>query len=545
MLGVLAVGAGLGIAELIAAYTGTATTPVVAVGTAVIQLAPGPVIEFTIETFQTAQRPLLLAGVTGALAVLAMIAGITAVRRLWLGVTILVLLGAIGMLAAAGRPEGLLTDVLPSFGATVAATLALWLLVAVYVGRDESTGTGAPGASGSGSAGPGSVGQGRAREQETVAEPAGEQEQTSGDQPASEQPRLGRRPVVIAAASTAGVAVAAGAGGMFLQGPRGGIAESRAAVQLPEPADPAPALPTGYTFDTPGVAPFFTPNDEFYRVDTALSLPRVPPEEWTLRIGGSVARPLEFTFDELLRRGLTERDLTLSCVDNPVGGDLVDTARWLGLPLADLLREAGVRDGADKVLSISDDGMDIGTPIEPLMDGRDALLAVGMNGDPLPVRHGFPARMIVPGLYGYSSATKWVVELRATRFDEVEAYWTERGWDPIGVAKTASRIDIPRPLEEVGRGDITVAGVAWAQHRGISSVQVRMDGGEWQEAELTEPVSADTWRQWRTTFNASPGNRRFEVRAADGAGDLQPEERAPPFPEGATGWHSVAVTVVG
>ncbi|MGH3449519.1 MAG: molybdopterin-dependent oxidoreductase, partial [Haloechinothrix sp.] len=450
-----------------------------------------------------ADKLVLMVGVLTILAIVAGMAGMLALRKFWTGAGIVLGFGAVGVAAAATRPGAGFADIIPSAAAGISAVAALYLLVRAAHNR---------------------MGRSRHRDE-------------------GEAGSVGRRSLLVTGAATAGVAVVGGFGGRFLQAKLGDISKSRAAVSLPRPASPAPELPAGYRLSVPGLGPFFTPNREFYRVDTVLTLPKVPAESWTLRIGGDVARPIELTFDDLLSRPLVERDLTLSCVSNQVGGPYVGTARWLGFPLGDLMRAAGVRSGSDQLLSRSDDGMTIGTPMEAVLDGRDALLTVAMNGEPLPVEHGFPARMIVPGFYGYTSATKWVVELNATRYDQVDAYWTARDWNPRGVVKTQSRIDVPRPFGRVQAGEVVVAGVAWAQHRGISAVQVRMDGGPWQDALLTEPVSADTWRQWRTTFDASAGTRRFEVRATDGNGDMQTAERVPPFPAGSSGWHSVAVTV--
>lgn len=499
LVGIIAAGAALEIGELAAGFISPETSPVLAVGSAAIDLAPTPVKEFAIRTFGTADKLVLVSGVLVVLVLAAALAGILARTKLAIGGLLVAGLGLVGVLAAVTRPGAALTDGVPSLLAGLAAVAVLALLVRAW---------------------------------------------RRGERPAADAEPSRRALLIAGTASVAAAAVAATAG-RLVRAATLDVSGSRAAVRLPEPADPAPPLPAGYRTSVPGISPFFTSNRAFYRVDTALSLPAIPAEEWTLRIGGDVSRPIELSFADLLNRGLTERDLTLSCVSNQVGGPYVGTGRWLGVPLGRLLREAGVSGSSDMLLSRSEDGMTIGTPLDPVLDGRDALLAIGMNGEPLPVEHGFPARMIVPGFYGYTSATKWVVELTATRFDQVQAYWTQRDWDPRGVVETMSRIDVPRPLQRVRQGEVTVAGVAWAQHRGISTVQVRMDGGPWQDAELTEQVSADTWRQWRTTFTARPGTRRFEVRAADGNGNLQPAKRTPPFPDGATGWHSAVVTVTG
>ncbi len=256
-----------------------------------------------------------------------------------------------------------------------------------------------------------------------------------------------------------------------------------------------------------------------------------------------VDNPFELTYDEILAMDQVEEAVTLSCVSNAVGGDLVGNAVWLGLPVAPLLAQAGVKAGADMVLSTSADGWTCSTPLEALTDGRDSLLAVGMNGEPLPVEHGFPVRLVVPGLYGYVSATKWVVDLEVTRFDAVTAYWTDRGWSERGPVRTASRIDVPRSGRRVQAGTVAVAGVAWAQHRGIRRVEVRVDEGPWQEAELAAEASVDTWRQWVYRWDATPGSHELQVRATDGTGETQTGEQRDVVPDGATGWHTVTVTV--
>jgi DMSO/TMAO reductase YedYZ molybdopterin-dependent catalytic subunit len=326
-------------------------------------------------------------------------------------------------------------------------------------------------------------------------------------------------------------------------GRRSSVAASRAAVRLPEPVSPAAPLARGTDLRLPGLTPFRTPNDGFYRVDTALVVPQVATEDWRLRVHGMVRTEVELDFATLLRRDLVERDVTLTCVSNEVGGPYAGNARWLGAPLADLLAEAGVDPRADMLLSTSVDGMTIGTPTAAVTDGRDALLAVGMNGEPLPAEHGFPVRMVVPGLYGYVSATKWVVDLELTRFADAEAYWTERGWAEKGPVRTMSRIDTPRPFARVQPGRVAVAGVAWAQHRGIARVEVRVDEGPWKRARLAPVPSADTWRQWVWRWDARPGTHTIEVRATDADGVTQTARRADPFPAGATGWHSTTVTV--
>jgi DMSO/TMAO reductase YedYZ molybdopterin-dependent catalytic subunit len=291
----------------------------------------------------------------------------------------------------------------------------------------------------------------------------------------------------------------------------------------------------------PLLAPFLTPNADFYLIHTALVVPQVAPDTWRLRVHGRVRNPLTLTYDQLLKRPMIERYVTLTCVSNEVGAGLVGNARWLGVRVSDILAEADPEPGADQVVSRSDDGFTAGTPTAVLRDGRDAMLAVGMNGVPLPIDHGFPVRMVVPGLYGYVSATKWLTELELTSFADFDAYWIRRGWAAQAPIKLQSRIDTPR--DKVGRGTVVVGGVAWAQHTGISGVEVRVDGGAWQTARLYDVPSVDTWRQWTVAWEAAPGKHRLTVRAYDAAGRLQDEDERPVLPDGATGWHSIEVTV--
>jgi DMSO/TMAO reductase YedYZ molybdopterin-dependent catalytic subunit len=341
---------------------------------------------------------------------------------------------------------------------------------------------------------------------------------------------------------TAGVAAVAGVGGRWLTSRRA-VTAARAAVVLPRPVQPAPAIPAGADLALPELASYATPNDDFYRIDTALYPPQVDPASWELRVHGMVRNPITLSFADLLNRPMVERYVTLACVSNEVGGDLIGNARWLGTPLKDLLDEAQPLAGADQVVARSADGWTCGSPTAVLRDGRDALLAVGMNGEPLPVPHGFPVRMVVPGLYGYVSACKWVVELELTRFADFDAYWVPRGWSAQAPIKTQSRIDTPRDGADVTAGTVTVAGVAWAQHRGISRVEVQVDDGPWQPAAPAAPVSTDTWRQWSWRWVATSGTHRLRVRATDSTGATQTDRLAPPAPDGATGWHEVEVHV--
>jgi DMSO/TMAO reductase YedYZ molybdopterin-dependent catalytic subunit len=338
--------------------------------------------------------------------------------------------------------------------------------------------------------------------------------------------------------------VVAGTTGRWLS-QRFDVAAVRAGIRLPPALRPLAPVPAGVELDVAGVTPFFTPNGDFYRIDTALVAPQVPVEGWELRIHGMVGRELRFSYDELLERDLIESDITLTCVSNEVGGQLAGNARWLGIPLAELLAEAEVRDGADQIVGRSTDGFTTGFPVEYGVEPeRGAIVAFGMNGEPLPVTHGFPARLVVPGLYGSVSATKWLTEIELTTFDAFDAYWAQREWSVLAPIKTFSRIDSPRPLERIPRGRRGIAGVAWAQTVGIDAVEVRVDGGDWMPAQLGEELNDVTWRQWTLPYEfTESGSHSIECRATDRSGAIQTEDRSEPFPDGATGWHSLTTIV--
>ena len=292
-----------------------------------------------------------------------------------------------------------------------------------------------------------------------------------------------------------------------------------------------------------GISSFRTPNSEFYRIDTALVIPRVSTEGWKLTIDGDVERPYSLTFDELLRMPLVERDITLTCVSNEVGGPYIGGARWLGVRTKDLLERAGITPGVDQIFSHSTEGMTISTPVQALTDDREALVAIAMNGEPLPTVHGFPARLVTPGLYGFVGATKWLTRLQATTYQAESAYWTDRGWATDAPILTQSRIDTPRGLNRLDAGRVVIGGVAWAQQRGIEKVEVRVDENAWQEARLGPDGGIDYWRQWYLPWDALPGRHQLTVRATDLNGDVQPEQETTPFPRGATGWHSIVVII--
>ncbi len=503
--GLLAAASGVLAAEGLSVLLSGVTTPVVAVGNRVIDWTPRPVKEFAIETFGTADKPILIGGVLGAVALLAALAGLIAVRRPRPGVVLfsgLVLLAGVAMLTDRAAGASLWVRLLPVLLMGVVGIGGFLWLSRTVRGAGPAVDTTA--VSSEGSAG------------------------------------FDRRAFLLAASAVAAVGAVGGAGSRLATS---AATASRDALALPAAGSPAAALPTGVTFDIPGLTPYLTSNADFYRVDNALTLPDVGIEGFRLRIHGMVERELNLSFEDLLDRELVERRITLTCVSNPVGGEYAGNATWLGVPMRELLAEAGVRPGADAVLSTSADNFTAGTPLSVLTDDRDALVAIGMNGEPLPVEHGFPVRMVTPGLYGYVSATKWLVDLEVTRFADFNAYWTDRGYAEQAPIKTSSRIDVPRSFARLDAGEVVVAGVAWSQDRGIDQVEVRVDEGDWTIAELAAEDSTDTWRPWRWTWDAQPGTHRLEVRATDRTGTTQTPRRAPIAPDGATGWHSTTVTV--
>src|SRR5262245_19484066 len=438
-VGALTAAVALGTAELVAGLVGPASSPIVAVGSTMIDASPEWLKSFAIRTFGSNDKLALVIGIGVFLLLAAVVLGVASVRRPRLAIGGLVVLGAIGAAAAVSRPEGDLVDALPSIlGAGVGIVAYRWLRLAA--GLPEASPTG------------------------------------GADAPTI--PGYDRRRFLKASAAAAGIAAAAGGLGRILTS-RADAQASRAGAVLPTPSDPAPPIAAGADLDVPGLSPFLTPNGEFYRVDTALFVPAIDAAGWSLRVHGMVDRELVLDYEQLLARPMIERDVTLACVSNEVGGRYVGNARWIGAPLEDLLDEVGVDPVATQLVSRSSDGFTIGTPTSVVTDGRDAMLAVAMNGEPLPLEHGFPVRMVVPGLYGYVSATKWLVDLELTTLDAHNAYWIERGWAKEAPVKTQSRIDTPIPGARFSAATVPIAGVAWAQHRGIDRVEVRIDDGEW------------------------------------------------------------------
>ncbi len=494
----------LAVAELVGAFFTARATPLFALGSTFIDFTPSWLKDFAIATFGTGDKAALFVGMGLTIALLACVLGVVAYRRWALGVLGVLFMGAVIVASVVTRAGVGPADALPSLVGTLAGLAALrFLVVPLWKLPVQPAAEGVPGNSRGAS----------------------------------------RRRFFAAAGITAAAAGIAATGGRLLSAARSNIAQARDALQLPAPAKPAAAVPAGVQSPVPGVAPWVTPNGEFYRIDTALSVPEINADEWELRVHGLVEEEVRLTFQDLLDADLIESHVTLTCVSNPVGGNLAGNAKWLGLPIREVLKRAKPKDGADMVLSTSIDGFSASTPLEVLQDDRDAMLAIGMNDEPLPLEHGYPVRMVVPGLYGFVSATKWVVDLEVTRFADSRAYWTERGWSERGPIKTMARVDVPKSFAKVPAGKVAVGGTAWAQTRGIAKVEIQIDNADWVEADLSTEASLVTWRQWSYEWDATPGPHYIKVRATDGAGEVQTDQRADPVPDGASGWQSVMVTV--
>ena len=592
--GLVAAAAAMGIGQLFAGFTVPAASPVIAVGEAAIDRTPLAVKEWATSTFGTGDKTVLLGGVLVVVFLYSMAVGVLAMRRLALGFLGLAIFAGIGLAAALTRHDATGSYAVPTiFGALAGAVALRWLVVtareAAAAGQagqleraarapfsagplppivfrpddaaddprdapgaepgaastgtdstgtdDESLGwiaaggTAAGGSGGTGSGGSGAGGSGGLRAGPPVPSPAG------GGPPGS-----ARRQFLVAAGVSVAAAAIGEVGGRSLA-TRKNVSLAQASLRFPKAVAPVPPLPSGVNLAVPGISSFITPDSQFYRVDTALLIPQVDPSNWTLRIHGMVAREITITFDQLLRRPLIEDYITLCCVSNPVGGPYIGNAKWLGASLASLIRAAGPQRGADQLLATSVDGFTSGSPLSVVLDGRDALLAVAMNGTALPTAHGVPARLVVPGLYGYVSACKWVVDLEVTTFAAAQAYWVPRGWSAMGPIKTESRIDVPTDGSSVKAGKVAVAGVAWAQHKGVEAVEARVDSGPWQEATLATVPGIDTWRQWVWEWEATSGTHLIEARATDKTGYTQTSVIEDVAPNGASGYPSTQVTV--
>jgi DMSO/TMAO reductase YedYZ molybdopterin-dependent catalytic subunit len=359
----------------------------------------------------------------------------------------------------------------------------------------------------------------------------------------AEMPDFSRRRFIGTSLAVVGVAATSGLIGRVIgEGTR--AAPPTTIPPVPEPVSPAPPLAPGTELAVEGLSPIVTPNADFYRIDTALITPRVDALTWELKVTGMVDQELTYTYEELLALPLVEQYVTIACVSNEVGGELVGNALWRGAQLREVLDAAGVREGATQVVGRSYDGWTCGFPTEWVMtDEREALIAVAMNGEPLPAEHGFPARLIVPGLFGYVSATKWLTNIELTTWEAFDAYWVPLGWAKEGPILTQSRIDLPREGASLAAGEVVVAGVAWAPDRGVQAVEVQVDGGGWEAAELSVAISDATWVQWQFPWTASPGGHALQVRATDGEGTIQEARQTRPPPDGARGYHTIQVTV--
>ncbi|PPF75499.1 hypothetical protein C5B96_16645 [Subtercola sp. Z020] len=621
LTGIVAAATVLASAEVVALFVGAESSPLFAVGSLVIDLAPPGVKELTIALFGTGDKAALLTILGIVVALGAALAGYLEYRRRPLGTLVLVVFSAIAVLAVTTRENASGIAAVPTVIGMLVGVVVLnalqtrlrrWVTRAggsragvsrAGVSRAEGSPaagvrtpaasspdaaaaavvTGAPAASGADSVstneepgvkpvsagmpqpvnGTGTVANGLdvpARSAASGADANTRPAASGADAntrpaasvpPAASAARLARAPLerrqfltwmVVAAAASAIAGVAA----RTMNAGAAVVTAARNALVLPTPAaaDTAAPLAAGTDLGITNLSPVVTPAADFYRIDTALQVPQLNPDTWSLKITGMVENEVEISFADLLALPMVENYTTLTCVSNEVGGDLIGNALWLGYPIRDLLARAKPTAGADMVLSRSSDGFTAGTPLEVLQDaGRQSLLAVGMNGKPLPIEHGFPARMVVPGLYGYVSATKWVVEMKVTTFAQDMGYWTPRGWTALGPIKTSSRIDTPRPGTKQAAGTIAIAGVAWAQHIGIRGVEVQVDGGDWQAATLADAISADTWRQWVLQWDAPSGDHTIAVRATDDSGYTQTSDEAPPAPDGSSGWHTIKVSV--
>ncbi len=526
--GVVSAAVVLATAEVVAVFVGAESSPLFAVGSLTIDLAPPGVKDLMISLFGTADKAALLVLLGIVVLALAATAGLLEHRRPPLGLLVLVVVSGVAVLAVTTRAGATPFSAVPTVLGMIAGALILRLLISRLHTWELDTTPASPSPSLSPPLHP----------QRPRTTPA---TQTT---PTTQATRLDRRRFRTATAVAALASVFAGIIARSMNATATAVTAVRDAITLPTATTPAAPVPAGATLDVDGITPYVTGNDSFYRIDTALQVPQVNADTWSLKITGMVEQEVEISFSELLALPLEEHLVTLACVSNEVGGDLIGNALWLGYPIRELLARAKPLEGADMVLSTSVDGFTAGSPLEALTDpDRVAMLAVGMNGEPLPVEHGFPVRMVVAGLYGYVSATKWVIQLEVTRFADAQGYWTPRGWSALGPIKTESRIDVPSAGASVSAGTVPVAGVAWAQHTGIAKVEVRIDDGDWQEARLAETSGPDTWVQWLYPWEAISGSHTLSVRATDAPGYTQTSDQAPPAPDGATGWDAHSVTV--
>jgi DMSO/TMAO reductase YedYZ molybdopterin-dependent catalytic subunit len=500
--GVAAASVSLGVAQLVGIPFGARADARTAIGSVAVDLTPGPVKEWAIQTLGSLDKLFVTVVVLVVIATIAAIAGTLETRRRPFGSAVIAAAGVLGCVAVLSRPGATALDTIPAVAGAICGVAALRLLT-----RRFRPGPGDP-----------------------------------EDGADHDEPDAGRRRLMVF--GLLGFGVVSGVAGAVITRLVHSVAPERKSVTLPRPRTPAPPIPADVQPKGVALPSFVTPNADFYRVDTEFIVPQLSHGDWRLRIHGMVDREATYGFDDLARFDVVETAITLTCVSNPVGGKLISTGIWTGYRLADLLAAAGVHADADMMLSTSIDGFTVGTPVQALTDGRAALLAVGLNGQPLPIEHGYPARMVVPGLYGYVSATKWVVDMELTRFDKAAAYWTQEGWAPRAPIKTESRIDVPKSGQRVPIGPVVFGGVAWAQNRGVRAVEVLIDDDGWQPAQQGASYSNETWRLWSFPWEAkSPGKHAITVRATDNTGATQTADRVGAHPDGATGWHTVDFTV--
>ncbi|MDT5348851.1 MAG: hypothetical protein QOH91_2138 [Mycobacterium sp.] len=503
--GVAAASVSLGVAQLVGIPFGARADARAAIGSVAVDLTPGPIKEWAIQTLGSLDKLFLAVVVLVVIATIAAIAGTLETRRRPFGSAAIAAAGVLGCIAVLSRQGATALDTIPTVAGAACGVAALRLLTRRFW-------------------------------------PDPEDPENPEDRADHDEPDAGRRSLVLY--GLLGFGVVSGVVGAVITRLVHSVAADRTSFTLPRPRTSAPPIPADVQPNGVALPSFVTASADFYRVDTALSVPQLSHGDWRLRIHGLVDREATYSFDDLAHFDVVEKVVTLTCVSNPVGGNLISTGVWTGYRVADLLAAAGVHADADMVLSTSIDGFTAGTPVKALTDGPDALLAVGLNGQPLPIEHGYPARLVVPGLYGYVSATKWVVEMELTRFDRAKAYWTRQGWAARAPIKTESRIDVPKSGQKVPMGPVVFGGVAWAQNRGVRAVEVLIDGGVWQPAEQGASYSNETWRLWSFPWQAkSPGRHTITVRATDNTGAVQTADQVDPVPDGATGWHTVHFTV--
>ncbi len=508
LVGVAAAANALAITQVVSALGSAGPSLIDSVGTLVINLFGASLKDVAVALFGTNDKLALEVGIVAICLFIGTRLGAAALRRSAAGPVGMAAFGAIGVWAG-------LSDPLASPGRAVLASClgaaAGSATFAAFVRRPRPSKSIIPGAP---------------------------------DRPVNADPTVivaSRRAFLGGLAASGGLAVAAAGGAQLLR--RAATSAGNVAVRVLPKAKRVVLAPASQPFAVEGTSPYITPNDDFYRIDTALFVPRINADNWSLEIRGRVKNPYRVSYAELLAMDMVEEPITMQCVSNEIGGSLIGTASWLGVPLAALLDRAGLKAGATQIVGRSVDNFTVGFPTEVALDGRTAMVAVGMNGEPLPQRHGYPARLVVAGLYGYVSATKWLREIELTRLEDFDAYWIPRGWAKEAPIKTASRIDVPVRGANLVAGPIPIAGVAWAPTRGISRVEVRIDDGEWTEAQLGNVASSNTWVQWTTTQNVASGDHVLTVRATDGDGVVQTADKAQPNPDGATGYHTKRIRV--